>query len=144
MTDPYHALLRTHQWIYQNTGGVLGHRLLFGKPTLLLHTTGRRTGRARTNALIYARDADAVLVVASNGGAPKAPDWLANLTANPKSEIQIGRRRIPVIARPTLPGDPDYARRWSIANAVNSNRYTQYQRKTQRTIPIVELRPTRP
>lgn len=144
MTGLYHTLLRTHQWIYQNTGGVLGHRLLFGKPTLLLRTTGRRTGRARTNALIYARDADAVLVVASNGGAPKAPDWLANLTARADCEIQIGQRRIPAIASPTLPDDPDYARRWSIANAVNSNRYTQYQRKTQRTIPIVELRPTWP
>jgi deazaflavin-dependent oxidoreductase (nitroreductase family) len=137
----YRAMLHTHQWIYQTTGGLLGHRLLFGTPTLLLRTTGRRSGRTRVNALIYARDGDTYLVVASNGGSDRAPAWLANLTASPHCEIQIRRHRTPVTARPTLPDDPDYARRWTIVNAANHGRYTQYQQMTQRTIPIVELSP---
>lgn len=141
MIDIYHAVLRTHQRIYQRTNGLLGHRLLFGKPTLLLRTTGRRTRRTRTTALIYARDGDAHLVVASNGGAAKPPAWLANLTTHPECEIQIGRTRIPVVARPTSPDDPDYARRWKIADAVNSGRYTKYQHMTHRRIPVIELRP---
>lgn len=141
MPDLYHAILRTHQWIYRTSDGLLGHRLLFGNPTLLLHTTGRRTGKPRTNALTYARDNDAWLVVASNGGAPKSPAWLANLKADPNCTIQIGRRRLAVTARPTAPTDPDYARRWQLADAVNKGRYTQHQQHTTRPIPIVELRP---
>jgi F420H(2)-dependent quinone reductase len=130
MSQLFHQVLRTHQWIYEHTNGFLSHRLLFGNPTLLLRTTGRRTGLPRTNALTYARDGDAYLIVASKGGAPTPPAWLANLKANPECEIQIGRHRHRVTARPTLPDDPDYARRWTIVNAVNKHRYTQYQRKT--------------
>jgi deazaflavin-dependent oxidoreductase (nitroreductase family) len=142
MTELYHRILRAHQRIYQSTDGFLGHRLLFGNPTLLLRTTGRRTGLPRTSALTYAHDSDVYLVVASNGGAPKPPTWLANLKASPDCEIQIGRHRHRAIARPTLPDDPDYARRWTIVNTVNKGRYAQYQRKTERPIAIVELRPT--
>lgn len=134
-------MLRTHQWIYQNTNGFLGHRLLFGNPTLLLHTTGRRSGQPRTSALTYARDGDAYLVVASKGGSPKPPLWLGNLTAHPDCDIQVGRRRHQVTARATLPEDPDYARRWTIVNGVNNDRYTAYQKQTDRPIAIVELRP---
>lgn len=135
-------ILRAHQWIYQNTDGKLGHRLLFGSPTLLLHTTGRRSGLHRTNALIYARDGDVYLVVASNGGSSTAPGWLANVKAKPDCEIQIGRRRRRVTARPILPGEPGYARGWAIADEVNNGRYTVYQSNTDRPIPLVELRPT--
>jgi F420H(2)-dependent quinone reductase len=140
MAGLYHRILRTHQWIYQNTGGYLGHRLLFGNPTLLLHTTGRRTSLPRTTALTYARDGDAYLIVASNGGAAKPPAWLANLEANPDCEIQIGRHRHRTTARPTRPDDAAYARRWTIVNTVNKGRYAQYQKKTERPIAIVELR----
>jgi deazaflavin-dependent oxidoreductase (nitroreductase family) len=137
----FHQVLRTHQWIYEHTDGFLGHHLLFGNPTLLLRTTGRRTGEVRTNGLTYARDGDDYLVVASKGGSSKPPAWLANLTADPRCEIQVGRRRIPVTARSTLPDDPDYARRWTIVNSVNADRYTQYQTRTTRPIAVVELRP---
>jgi deazaflavin-dependent oxidoreductase (nitroreductase family) len=140
MAGLYHRILRTHQWIYQNTDGYLGHRLLFGNPTLLLHTTGRRTSLPRTTALTYARDGDAYLIVASNGGAAKPPTWLANLEASPDCEIQIGRDRHRATARPTLPDDAAYARRWTIVNTVNKGRYAQYQKKTERPIAIVELR----
>ncbi|NHN57386.1 nitroreductase family deazaflavin-dependent oxidoreductase [Calidifontibacter sp. DB0510] len=134
-------VLYAHQQVYERSDGRLGHRLLFGNPTLLLRTTGRKTGKERTNALTYARDGAAYLVVASNGGAPKAPAWLLNLRADPEVEIQVGRRRLPVRARVTLPGDPDFARRWELCNKVNAGRYTGYQKRTTRPIPIVELTP---
>jgi F420H(2)-dependent quinone reductase len=138
----FHQILRTHQWIYENTNGFLGHRLLFGNPTLLLRTVGRKSGLERTNGLTYARDGDAYLVVASKGGAPTPPGWLSNLKAKPDCEIQVGRRRLRVTARATLPDDPDYARRWRLVNDNNKDRYTEYQRKTDRPIAVVELRPT--
>ncbi|RJQ79907.1 nitroreductase family deazaflavin-dependent oxidoreductase [Pseudonocardiaceae bacterium YIM PH 21723] len=134
------AVLRTHQWLYEHSGGLVGHRLL-GTPTLLLRTIGRRTGLPRTSALVYAREGDAYLVVASNGGAPRGPGWLANLTMHPECEIQVGTRRIPVTARPIRPDDPSYERRWRIVNEINKGRYTEYQAKTGRIIPLVELLP---
>src|ERR1700745_2977528 len=85
-------VLRIHETIYKGTDGRLGHRMI-GVPTLLLRTTGRRSGAVRTNGLVYARDGDDYLVVASNGGADRPPAWLYNLQANPEVEIQIGRER---------------------------------------------------
>jgi deazaflavin-dependent oxidoreductase (nitroreductase family) len=142
MSGLFPRLLRIHQWIYQHTDGLLGHRLLFGNTTLLLRTTGRRTGLLRTTALTYARDGEDYLVVASNGGHPKPPTWLGNLEAHPDCEIQVGRRRRRVIGRPTLPDDPDYSRRWTIVDTNNNGRYAQYQKQTERPIAVVELRPT--
>ena len=72
-TGLYSRVLHAHQWIYEHTDGLLGHRLLLGNPTLLLRTTGRQSGLTRTNALSYVRDGDAYLVVASNGGRPRRP-----------------------------------------------------------------------
>ena len=141
MADLFVNVLRAHQWIYEHSGGLVGHRLLFGNPTLLLRTVGRKSGAPRTSALTYARDGEDYLVTASNGGSPRPPGWLANLKAKPECEIQIGRRRIPVTARATLPDDPDYARRWTLVDKVNGGRYTQYQSMTQRPIAVVVLTP---
>ncbi|MBH0777304.1 nitroreductase family deazaflavin-dependent oxidoreductase [Nocardia bovistercoris] len=136
-------VLKAHQWVYENSRGVVGHRLLFGNPTLLLRTVGRKTGRGRTSALTYGRDGDDYLVTASNGGSPRPPGWLANLKAAPACEIQVGTRRIPVSARATYPGDPDYERRWRIVDEVNQGRYSGYQEKTKRPIAVVVLTPSR-
>ena len=84
--------LRVHEKLYKATDGRIGHRLL-GVPTLLLRTTGRRSGVTRTNGLVYAPDGADYLVVPSNGGADKPPAWLFNLEAKPEVEIQIGRER---------------------------------------------------
>src|SRR5438067_1853483 len=78
-------VLRLHEALYKRTDGRVGHRMI-GVPTLLLRTTGRRSGATRTNGLVYARDGDDYLVVASNGGADRAPAWLHNLRANPHVE----------------------------------------------------------
>ncbi|MGO4616335.1 nitroreductase/quinone reductase family protein [Nocardia sp. 2YAB30] len=135
------TVLRVHQWVYEHSGGLVGHRLLLGNPTLLLRTVGRKTERERTSALTYGRDGEDYLVTASNGGSPRPPGWLANLKAKPQCEIQVGRRKLTVLARPTLPDDPDYARRWAIVDKVNRGRYSAYQKLTKRPIAVVVLAP---
>ncbi|MFE7802181.1 nitroreductase family deazaflavin-dependent oxidoreductase [Nocardia sp. NPDC057440] len=141
MASLFTNVLKVHQWVYENSGGVVGHRLLFGNPTLLLRTVGRKSGQERTSALTYGRDGGDYLVTASNGGSPRPPGWLANLKAKPECEIQVGRRKMTVVARPTLPDDPDYARRWEIVDKVNQGRYTAYQKLTKRPIAVVVLTP---
>ena len=133
-------VLRVHEELYKRTDGRLGHRML-GVPTLLLRTTGRRSGMTRTNGLVYARDGDAYLVVASNGGADRAPGWLHNIGSHPEVEIQTGRERQPATARIIDPSDPGYERLWALVNAHNRDRYTAYQRQTARPIPIVAITP---
>jgi deazaflavin-dependent oxidoreductase (nitroreductase family) len=133
-------VLRVHEKLYVASGGRVGHKML-GVPTLLLHTTGRRSGATRTNGLVYARDAEDYLVVASNGGADRAPAWLHNLKADPAVEIQIGRERRPATARVVDTTDPDYPRLWQIVNKNNRDRYSAYQEQTARPIPVIALTP---
>jgi F420H(2)-dependent quinone reductase len=130
--------LRVHQMLYERTGGLIGHRLL-GVPTLLLRTTGARTGQTRTNALVYAKDGDHYLVVASKGGADQAPGWLHNLRRDPSAEVQIGRERHRATAEIVESQMPDYARVWRIVNENNGGRYDEYQKQTKRPIPVVAL-----
>jgi F420H(2)-dependent quinone reductase len=134
------AVLRVHDAVYQKTNGWIGHRTL-GIPSLLLHTVGAKTGKARTASLTYARDGGNYLIVASKGGDPKAPGWYHNLKANPNVEINIGPKRFGVTAKPVLPDDPDYARLWQIVNKNNANRYEGYQKRTSRPIPVIVLKP---
>ena len=115
---------------------------MIGVPTLLLRTTGRRTGATRTNALVYARDGDDYLVVASNGGSDRPPAWLHNLRSDPQVEIQVGRRRQTGRARVVEPSEDDYARLWTVVNANNRDRYAAYQEQTSRPIPVVAISPT--
>ena len=134
-------VLRIHEELYKRTDGRVGHRMI-GVPTLLLRTTGRRSGAIRTNGLVYARDGNDYLVVASNGGADHAPAWLHNLRAKPEVEIQIGRERRPATARIIEPSDPGFERLWKVVNAHNHDRYNAYQEKTTRPIPIVAITPS--
>lgn len=131
-------ILRIHEAVYKATDGRVGHRTI-GVPTLLLRTTGRRSGQPRTNALVYARDGDDYLLVASNGGADRPPAWLHNLKANPDVGVQIGRQRREGEARVIEPSDPDYQRLWKIVNDNNRDRYSAYQRQTSRPIPVVAI-----
>jgi deazaflavin-dependent oxidoreductase (nitroreductase family) len=136
----FSGVLRVHDRVYKATDGRIGHRLL-GVPTLLLRTTGRRSGAIRTNSLVYARDGADYLVVASKGGADQPPAWLLNLEARPEVEIQIGRDRRECRCRVVDPSDPDYARLWKIVNEKNGDRYTAYQESTARPIPVVAITP---
>ena len=133
-------ILRIHEAVYKATDGRIGHRTI-GVPTLLLRTTGRRSGQPRTNALVYARDRENYLVVASNGGADRPPAWLHNLKANPDVGVQVGRERQNARARVIEPSDSDYERLWKIVNDNNHDRYTAYQRQTSRPISVIAVTP---
>ncbi|HVC07917.1 MAG TPA: nitroreductase family deazaflavin-dependent oxidoreductase [Solirubrobacterales bacterium] len=135
------VVLRLHEKLYKGTDGRIGHRMI-GVPTLLLRTTGRRSGVTRTNGLVYARDGVDYLVVASNGGTDRDPAWLYNLRANPDVEVQIGRQRHKATSRALVPSDPDYKRLWKVVNENNNDRYTAYQKQTSRPIPIVVVTPS--
>jgi F420H(2)-dependent quinone reductase len=124
-------LLPLHNAIYTRTNGRIGHRWIpGGPPSLLLRTTGAKSGQARTTALAYTRDGDDYVIAASNGGAPRSPGWYYNLKANPDAEINVGPKGLAVTARPVLPGDPDYARLWHMARTNHSPRLEAYQAKT--------------
>jgi deazaflavin-dependent oxidoreductase (nitroreductase family) len=134
-------ILRLHEQIYKRTDGRVGHRMI-GVPTLLLRTTGRRSGATRTNGLVYARDGEDYLVVPSNGGADRPPAWLHNLRANPDVGIQIGRGRLQGAASVVEPSDTDYDRLWKIVNDHNRDRYSAYQKQTARPIPVIVITPS--
>ncbi|WP_019927543.1 nitroreductase family deazaflavin-dependent oxidoreductase [Nocardia sp. BMG111209] len=126
-----------HVRAYRESGGERGY-IWNGVPILLLTATGRRSGRPRTSALIFGRDGDDYLIVASKGGAPEHPEWYRNLTAHPEAEIQVRDRHIPVVARTAR--DDEKSRLWSIMTEVWPN-YDSYQARTDRPIPVVVLTP---
>lgn len=132
-------LLRLHDAIYRESHGRIGHRIPGAPPSLLLHTVGAKTALPRTTALSYALDGDSYVIVASNGGDPRAPGWYHNLKANPNVEINVGPKRFAVTAKAYLPEDADYAKLWELVNDNNAHRYDAYQRRTSRPIPVIAL-----
>ena len=129
-------LLAVHQWLYEQSDGRIGARL-GGRPMLLLRPVGRRSKQPRTAALLYVRDGDAYVVIASKGGAPQHPAWFHNLTAQPDVEIQVGRERMPVRAR--VAEGEERSRLWARADEINQGQYAVYQARTRRVIPVVVL-----
>ncbi|MEX2247053.1 MAG: nitroreductase family deazaflavin-dependent oxidoreductase [Dehalococcoidia bacterium] len=127
----------THQFWYRMTGGLVGGNF-FGTKILLLTTTGRRTGRKHTTPLTYVEDGDDFVVIASNGGNERHPQWWLNLRADPSAEIQAMSRNIRVSAD-EAEGD-DRERIW---HAVTRRYpvYAGYERRTSRRIPVVLLHP---
>lgn len=132
-------ILRLHDMIYRKTNGLIGHRIPGVAPSLLLHTVGAKTGQPRTTSLSYARDGQEYLIVASNGGNERYPGWYHNLRKHPDCEINVGPRRFAVTARRVTADDSDYPKLWQLVNENNANRYTNYQSRTSRPIPIFAL-----
>jgi deazaflavin-dependent oxidoreductase (nitroreductase family) len=124
---------------YRETGGEVGHDWREGSTVLLLTTTGRSSGEARTTPLIYAQDGDRYVIVASKGGAPDNPGWYRNLEKTPDVELQVRDRVFPARAR-TAAGD-ERERLWRKANEVWAH-YDEYAEQTDREIPVVVLEPT--
>ncbi len=142
--------LRFHKYLYEKTDGRLGAHS-GGVPALLLTTTGRKSGQARTNGLTYCTDRGDLIVVASNGGSDRPPAWLLNL--EPTVTVRVGRRVFPATARVADP--EERAHLWPLVNRSNrglsrlfhrgvTGRYDVYQRHTTRTIPVVIITPDRP
>lgn len=126
-----------HTQRYIETAGDEGHDWN-GVPCLVLTTTGRRSGRLRRNALIYARDGDHYVVVASHGGADHHPLWYLNLVADPNVTVQVGAAVMPAIAH-TATGD-EKPELWHVMTRIWPD-YVSNQAKTKRDIPVVVLQP---
>ncbi len=127
----------THEFWYRLSGGLIGGQL--GKaPVLLLTTTGRKSGRRRTTPLVYLPDGDNMVVIASNGGSDRHPDWWLNLSADPKAEVQVRHDTKAVVAE-KAEGD-ERKRLWGEVVELYRG-YDEYQRGTSREIPVVVLRP---
>jgi deazaflavin-dependent oxidoreductase (nitroreductase family) len=120
---------------YVESDGKAGHRWN-GVHTLLLTTRGRRTGKLRRTALIYGRDGDRYLVVASQGGAKKHPSWYLNLTDDPEVEVQVGPEKF--AARASTAAAKEKPRLWRRMASIWPE-YDTYQAKTDREIPVVVL-----
>jgi deazaflavin-dependent oxidoreductase (nitroreductase family) len=124
-----------HIRAYRATGGEVGY-LWNGVPILLLTVTGRRTGHPRTSALIFGRDGDDYLVVASRGGAAKHPLWYVNLQALPQATVEVKAERFNVVAHTA--SAEQKPRLWAIMTELWPN-YDVYQSRTERDIPVVVL-----
>jgi deazaflavin-dependent oxidoreductase (nitroreductase family) len=136
---------KTHLELYLRTDGAEGHFVDFSPvggsvetPNLLLKTIGKRSGEARTHPLIYGKDGENFVIVASKGGAPAHPAWFLNLEANPDVEFQVI--------------DKKYSGKAIIADGAERERlfdmmakiyppYIEYREKTEREIPVILLKP---
>lgn len=106
-------------------------------PTLLLTTTGRKSGRSLTLPLIFGRAGADYVVIASKGGAPNHPSWYLNLQAHPEVQVQVKAEKFK--ARAHTASDAERARLWQMMVGIYGP-YEDYQKKTQREIPVVVLR----
>ena len=128
-----------HTFLYRRTGGRLGHTIPgVGGKMLLLDHVGAKSGTERTSPLLYVRDGDDVVVVASKGGYPKHPAWYHNLMANPDTTIQVGTSRKAVHARTATKAERK--RLWPLVVSVYGG-YEDYRQRTEREIPLVVLEP---
>ena len=110
-----------------------------GRPVLILTTRGAKSGQARENPLVYTRDGDRYVVIASKGGAPTNPDWYHNLVATPDVTLEILGEKFPARAR--VADGEEYNRLYR-NQAELMPAFADYQRKTSRKIPVVVLEQT--
>lgn len=134
-----------HRDLYLKTDGAEGHFVDFTRgggsketPCLILKTTGRKSGEAKVLPLIYGKDGDGFVIVASKGGAPNHPAWFLNLRDDPRVEFQVGDRKYRGTAR--IAESPERERLYAMMTAVFPP-YAAYQARTERQIPVVVLEP---
>ena len=129
--------VREHAERYLASNGADGHEWN-GVTTLLLTTRGKQSGRLRVMPLIYGRDGDSYVVVASKGGAPVNPAWFHNLLAEPEVRIQVGSEVMESVARVAEPDERE--RLWAQMTEIWPD-YEKYQARTERVIPLVVITP---
>jgi deazaflavin-dependent oxidoreductase (nitroreductase family) len=128
-------LTAAHVRLYRISGGRLGQRF-HGAPVMLLEHVGRKSGTHRTSPLIYSREGDDVLLIASNGGDARHPAWFHNLKAAGKARVTVGPESWDVTVRVT--DEPERTRLWQKMTAVYPP-YDEYQERAERQIPLVVL-----
>ena len=129
---------RTQTWVYKKTDGRLGGKFLQGAPVALLTTTGRKTGEPRVSPLLYLREGDRVVLVASKAGAATNPMWYLNLKANPRVSVQIKDEVLHLTARDAT--EAERAQYWPRLLQIYSS-FDDYQSWTDRVIPVVICHP---
>ncbi|CAN5594285.1 MAG: nitroreductase family deazaflavin-dependent oxidoreductase [Rubrobacter sp.] len=137
IATPQKWAAKLHASLFRATNGKVGGRMV-GSPVLLLVTTGRKSGLRRTTPLLYLEDEDRYVIVASNGGTAKHPIWWLNLQANPEATVEIGGRKTRV--RATQAQGEEKARLWKRLVWMYGS-YESYQRRTDREIPVILLKP---
>jgi deazaflavin-dependent oxidoreductase (nitroreductase family) len=136
-TDSAWDWVAEHTRRYLGSGGTDGHES-DGLYTLVLATTGRRTGLPRRTVLIYGTSGEEFVVVASKGGADEDPAWFTNLQSEPSVGVQVGTRRFTARARVASPAERETL--WPRMAAIFPL-YNEYAEKTARVIPVVLLTP---
>jgi len=127
---------KEHVRRYRETDGEVGYMWRKGVPTLILTTTGRRSGKPHSTPLILGQDGAAYVVVASKGGAARHPAWYLNLVDHPEVDVQVKADRFRARAR-SAEGE-ERARLWNLMAGVWPA-YAGYQKRTERQIPVVVL-----
>lgn len=122
---------------FRANGGKVGGQFE-GAPSLLLHSTGAKSGQARVNPIMYLADGDNYVVFASKAGAPTSPDWYHNLIANPRASVEVGEATVNVVAK-VAEGDTR-ERLWSTQKELYPG-FAEYEAKTTRLIPVMVLEP---
>jgi deazaflavin-dependent oxidoreductase (nitroreductase family) len=131
------TITRLHRMLLQSPVGRM-FSALPGPQFLVLETTGRKSGQRRQTPLSFTRDGDAYIVIASNGGSPRHPDWYLNLQADPNADVDLAGRTKAVRAETVSGSDRD--RLWRAA-VQSYPGYTGYQMRASREIPVVRLVP---
>lgn len=107
-----------------------------GAPMILVTHTGAKSGKSYTTPLVYTKDGDAVVIIASKAGAPDDPQWFRNMVANPSVKVEIGTESFDAVARVAGPEERDRLYR---AQAALMPNFVEYEAKTDRVIPVVVL-----
>ncbi|MEH6621838.1 MAG: nitroreductase family deazaflavin-dependent oxidoreductase [Dietzia maris] len=138
------VMSRVNTWAYRVSGGRIGGSWRVGSalrapvPVCLVTTTGRKSGEPRTVPLLHLPDGDRVLLVASQGGLPKHPQWYYNVLADPNVTVQVGRRRRAMTAREAT--QSERAELWPRLVERYAD-FADYQANTSRIIPVIICEP---
>lgn len=139
-TDPraeYAAFTRALIEDFRAHEGQVTSGPFLGRPLLLLTTNGAKSGEARLAPVVYSRDGDDLVIIASKGGAPTHPAWYHNLVANPVATVEVGPETIQVRAEAVDGAERD---RLYAAHAAIHPSFLEYEQKTSRRIPVLRLR----
>ncbi len=126
--------------LYRGSGGRIGGTRK-SAPVLLLTTTGRKSGAPRTKPVIYQRDDQRFVVIASGAGSDRHPSWWLNLRSTPEATIELGKYKIAVTAREA--DDAEQDRLWALMVAAYPG-YNDYTARTSRKMAVIVLEPTQP
>lgn len=120
-----------------NGGQIVNYPPFTGKPLLLLHTVGAKSGEPRIAPLMFSRDGDRYVIMASKGGAPENPAWFANVVANPEVTVEADGDTFQARAHVYAEG-PERDRLWN-AHAAQHPQFNDYVARTSRVIPAISL-----